>query len=51
LDSHFTVGTSYERAAPLADKNAPRTEKSDKRAAAFFSASGAALPLEVPTVK
>jgi hypothetical protein len=30
---------------------APPTEKSDKPAAAFFSASGAALSLEVPTVK
>jgi hypothetical protein len=30
---------------------APRTEKSDKPAAAFFSGSGAALSQEVPTVK
>jgi hypothetical protein len=55
LDIHFTVRTSCEIAAPLAKKKkchrvAPCTEKSDKPAVAFFSASGAALSQEVPTV-
>jgi hypothetical protein len=46
LDINFNVGTSYERAAPF-----DVLLSTWCRAAAFFSASGAALSQEVPTVK
>jgi hypothetical protein len=50
----FYRQTSYERAAPLAEKNATaglaRLLSTWCRAAAFFSASGAAFSQEVPTV-
>jgi hypothetical protein len=58
LGIHFTVGICCESTATLAQKKkkkkkircaAPITEKYDKPA--FFSASGAALSQEVPTVK
>jgi hypothetical protein len=52
----FTIGTSYERAAPLTEKKDASAGLSDfsVRGAArrhFFSAIGAALSLEVLTVK
>jgi hypothetical protein len=55
LDIHFTFGTSYERAAPLAEKNsaAGLSDFSVRGAARrhFSLASGAALSQEVTTVK
>jgi hypothetical protein len=55
LDIHITVGTSYERAAPLAEKNAAAglSDFSVRGAAMrhFFSANGAAVSQEVPAVK
>jgi hypothetical protein len=51
MDIHFTVGTSCERAVPLAEKNLIRLLSTWCCAAEFFLESGAALSQEVLTVK
>jgi hypothetical protein len=52
LDTHFIVGTYYERATPLAEKNAAyQTSQYVMPRGAIFLGSGVALSQEVRTVK